>query len=151
MRLAAALLMGVVVVAGASCRPRETDRTEGATASALRLFEIARHEPSESEIAALFELEETPGGRARLLDAVAALRTVLQPHAIATTPMEDGTRTVVDVAAALPGGGSATYVVALKHTDGGSWRVSAFWGPGVGWPERTAPSAEGLSVSPPPR
>jgi hypothetical protein len=151
MKRSAALLLGALV-ALAACAPRPAPRPNDPTGAALALFDAARREPlSEAEIAGIVALEEAPAGRARLLDAVASLASASDPVVTATTPAQDGARAAVDVVASLPGGGRGSFTVEVARAPDGAWRVTAFWGPGVGWPPRPAPAGEGLSVSPAPR
>jgi hypothetical protein len=148
---AAAWLLGALA-ALAACEPRPAQRPNDPTGATLALFDAARREPlSEAEIAGIVDLEAAPTGRARLLDAVAALATASDAVVTAATPAEDGARAAVDVTASLPGGGRGSFTFEVARTRDGAWRVIAFWGPGVGWPPRPVPAGEGLSVSPAPR
>lgn len=150
-RAAAALLIAIAPLMPA-CGKREAARSSDAPGTALSLFDAARREPlSEAEIDRIVDVARAPGGRARLYDAVAALRSATRPRALATTRLDGDARAEVDVEAELSGGGRASYAVELAKGPDGSWRITAFWGPGIGWPERAPPTSEGLSVSPPPR
>ena len=82
--------------------------------------------------------------------AARRLREVRDPRVVGTTPLPDGA-VAVDVEASLGGGARGRYAIHVARQEGGRWRIVAIGGPGIAWPVRPTPPAEGLSESSPPR
>jgi hypothetical protein len=111
-------------------------------------FELARlDEPGEDELSACFGPLRDDAARADLLDALAALRPAAKPEVVAEERLDDLALAVIDLAASLPGGGSARYSVHLERDDEDRWIIGWFRGPGVEWPRQRRPGGEGLSSS----
>lgn len=131
-----------------------------AAAALLALLAVScRRPPSppttpEAIALAVFSGESTPwledGAGADARRAVQRLREAREPRVIGSSPLPAG-GVAVDVEAALGGGARGRYALHLAPDATGTWRVVAIGGPGVAWPVRPSPAAEGLSESAPPR
>lgn len=93
-------------------------------------------------------LEDGAGVDARR--ALDRLREAREPRVVGTSPLPGG-GVALDVEAALGGGARGRYAIHLARGTDGAWRVVAIGGPGIAWPVRPPPAAEGLSESAPPR
>lgn len=119
--------------------------------AALRLFELARiDEPTDDQLRETVVWEPGDGGRATLLDALAALTPAEDPQIVEVVQPAGPEDAFVDLAAGLPGGGVAHFNVRLRSVGPGSWRASWFRGPGVEWPPSSVLPGQGLSSSAPP-
>jgi hypothetical protein len=136
----------------AACGGRGDERgADDPGLAALRLFELARiDEPTDDELRETMVRVPGEGGRATLLDALAALTAEEDPQIVEVVQPESPEDAFVDLAAGLPGGGVAHFNVRLRSVEPGSWRVSWFRGPGVEWPPSPALRGQGLSSSAPP-
>ena len=141
----AALL--VVLVALASCGPGE-DHDPGAVA--MRLFELALiDEPTDDQLRRAFDPLPPTEQRAALLDALSTLAHVASLRIVDVDQPADPDDAFADLAALLPGGGSARFTVRLRKCmeEPDPWRVTWFQGPGVEWPATGSGRGNGLSTS----
>ncbi len=139
-----------VVVALASCG-RAEDHGPGAVAT--RLFELALiDEPTDEQLRRAFDPLPPAEQRAALLDALSMLANVASLRVVDVDRPAGPDDAFADLAAVLPGGGSAHFTVRLtKRAEGPDpWRVTWFQGPGVEWPAAGAGRGNGLSTSAPP-
>lgn len=145
------LWLPLVLLAVAACREPGASRAKDPQHAALALFELAGlpHEPDDSQLDRLLTSRPDASRRAALRDALALLGRAAPAEVVGAAPLPDPDRAVVDVAAALPGGGTAYYSVQCRRADDGSWRVAGFHGPGVEWPRPGASKGDGLSSLPP--
>ena len=144
-----ALLLGLLLVAcstGGCGGPPGNPRS-----AALRLFELAREEePPEEALRQVIDGVRLDEDRVSILEAVASLSEASAPRVLRETALPALRRTAIDVAATLPGGGSASYSFQAEEQLDGTWRVVSFQGPGVDWPRRPVRSDPGLTISAPP-
>lgn len=142
---ASALLAAAALVACSGGGLPEPEKT------ALRLFELAgQEEPAAEELAACFGPLPGESERAALLDALESLGPASAPRVIAKEELDDLGIVVIDLAATLPGEGTAQYSVHLEGDEEGAWVIRWFRGPGVEWPHLGRPGGPGLTSSPPP-
>jgi hypothetical protein len=148
----AAAFLFVICLAGSLAACRATpDPDAGPSRAALRLFELARVEdPTDEQLGRLVDPVPRDGALASFLDALSGLGTAADPEVIAVSRPEGPEDAFVDLAAELPGGGSARFSVRLRASGAETWRVSWFQGPGVEWPTSRAGRDQGLSTSAPP-
>ncbi len=140
----------VVVVALASCG-RGEDSDPGAVA--MRLFELALiDEPTDEQLRRAVDPLPPAEQRAALLDALSTLADVASLRIVDVDQPAGPDDAFADLAALLPGGGSAHFTVRLrKRTEGPDpWRVTWFQGPGVEWRAAGSGGGSGLSTSAPP-
>jgi len=149
-RLSLALLF--VFVAGLVGCPQRQSAPEPEPARVAReLFRLAHTEPlDEDRIDELFDLDREDRRRSALYDALAELARSGEPEVVRIEPMGSPEEVVVDLISALPGGGAASFSVALRTGHDGAWTVGWFAGPGVEWPPPRRRRDQGLSTSPPP-
>lgn len=144
-----------IVAALLSCRcgepveiaPAGPPRSAGE--ASLRLFALSPSiDPDSRKLAELLDEAGVEENRAAALDAVASLRSASRPSILAEHFLDVLDRTVVDVEAELPGGGTARYSFQARQIADGSWRVVSIEAPGVEWPGRGR-KGSGLTVSAP--
>jgi hypothetical protein len=132
-------------------------RAAGAWLLALAALACRRPAPAPTtpEGAALAAF--TPAGAALVphgdADAAGALRRLAEARearVVGAAPLPEGA-VAVDVEASLGDGARGRYAIHVARRDDGTWRVVAIGGPGIAWPPRPLPPAEGLSESAPPR
>jgi hypothetical protein len=141
----------VLVAVAAACA--EPDRAPASPdEAALELFRLAGQDgPDPDRVDRLFGPPVDARRRAALHDALERLREASEPVVQQTLALEEGgRRVIVDLAARLPGDGSARFSVVVERV-AADWRVTWFQGPGVGWPPGPQRRDAGLSTSPPPR
>ncbi len=149
-RLAILFLLPFVLLATTACNDEGRPPASPADA-ALELFRVARQtEPDAGRVERLFGPPADDLRRAALHDALEQLGVAAEPRVLAVLALEDEQRrVVVDLAARLPGEGSASFSVVVERV-GEDWRVTWFQGPGIGWPPERRRKDPGLSTSPPP-
>ena len=133
-RAAAAALLALAAV---SCR-RSPSAPTTPEATALAMFS--------ADATAL--LEDGTGADAR--SALHRLREARDPRVVGSSALPGG-GVAVDVEASLGEGARGRYAIHVLRGGDGIWRVVAIGGPGIAWPVRPPPAAEGLSESAPPR
>ena len=140
----------VVVVALASCGWGEK-HDPGSVA--MRLFELALiDEPTDEQLLRAFDPLPPAEERAALLDALSTLVDATSVRIVDVDQPAGPDDAFADLAALLPGGGSAHFTVRLRKRSEGPdpWRVTWFQGPGVEWPAAGSGRGSGLSTSAPP-
>ena len=149
--LAAALALPLLL-APSGCGRETPEPVSGAEAAALELFRLARAGDGERDGPDTpFDPGLADDRRAALYDALDLLASVDDPSIVTVEPLPEVGRTVIDLSAALAGGGAASYSVQLEETAGQAWVVRWFQGPGVEWPTPRRSRDSGLTSSEPPR
>ncbi len=122
-----------------ACAP-ELPTEHSAGSAALRLFELAGvDEPTDLQLAAVFDPVPDTDGRGALLDELSGLAGTVSTVVVGVQSFAGADDAYVDVAAALPGGGEALFNVRLRRLptppgEAPEWRVTWFQGPGTEWP-----------------
>lgn len=117
----------------------------------LRLFRLAAEaSPPLARVTDVVDEGPLAAWPAAFADALDALRSAASPRILRVDPLPGPAAAAVDLEATLPGDGRARYTVHTVRRPDGTWRVTAFWGPGFDWPPRPRPSGDGTSTSPSP-
>lgn len=127
----------------------------GAALLALSLLSCRRPAGASPERAALAAFTAAgaslvPAGDGEAALALRRLAEARRPRIVGVAPLPDGAA-AVDVEAELGDGAKARYAIHVARKEDGTWSVVAIGGPGIAWPPRPLPPAEGLSESAPPR
>jgi len=144
-------MLPAVLLAGGCGEKEPLPPPTDARSATLRLFRLAHEtEPLREDLHRVFDRNRFDEDRVAAREAVLSLRKVSAPRVLAETVLPTLKRTVVDVSATLPGGGSAFYSFQVEEQTDGAWRVISILGPHADWPPRPRRSAPGLTVSAPP-
>lgn len=144
--------VGLLVLLGTlACCGRTEPQDPGV--AAMRLLELAQvDEPTDDQLRRAFHPVPSDAQRAALLDALSALADVASLRVVDVVRLADPDDAFADLAALLPGGGSAHFTVRLRKRmeEPDPWRITWFQGPGVEWPAAGSGRGDGLSTSAPP-
>jgi len=143
-----------VILLALTCRCDSTRNAReapprSAEEAALSVFDLARAtDPEPADLQRVMDASLIEADRSSALEALAALSSASGPRVVAAIPLVGVGRTAVDVAADLPGGGSARYAFQVEAGPDDGWRIVSIHAPGIDWPSRSR-TGSGLSVSSP--
>jgi len=143
-------LVWFLLVVLAACGGESDDPTgpPGPGEVAASLLEVTSlDDPPGEKLAVLFEPDSLVGERTALLEALSGLPASLDPEIKAVERPGTGDTAFVDLAAELPGGGSARVTVRLSAHETGAWKVTWFQGSDVEWPPPRTRRGESLTTS----
>jgi len=143
------LALALVALAGCSGPPAPPKSPEEAALRLLRMASATEIRRADwAAVAASERIDADPALFATTMAALGAMGT--RCRVTGTAPAGGGTRRDADLTCSLPGGGTASLVIASEERPDGTWRVVSIEGPGIGWPSQRPGDGAGVTTSAPP-